>query len=225
LVSGDSIIKVTGKMESAPYVEMTQRALSIFGVETESFHINGSFPFRSPGSIDVEGDWSNGAFFLAAGKMGNEIIVTNLDDRSPQGDRAVAEILTHTDSRPVISATDIPDLIPILAVYFAANDGAVFTNIGRLRLKESDRVDSVKNLLHNLGIRATADDTTLTVFGGKFTGGTVNACGDHRIAMAAAIAATACKGEVVLIGCECVNKSYPGFFDDFTKLGGKVNVF
>ena len=225
LIRGKSIIHVTGIMESAPYVEMTQNALSMFGVETKAFHINGSFPFHSPGSVDVEGDWSNAAFFLAAAKMGNEIVVTNLDDRSPQGDRAVAEILTNTGSSPVISAADIPDLIPILAVYFTANNGAVFTDIGRLRLKESDRVSSVINLLHNLGIQATADKTILKVCGGSFTGGIVNACGDHRIAMAAGIAATVAKGPVTIKGAECVAKSYPTFWQEYERLGGNYEQY
>ena len=98
-------------------------------------------------------------------------------------------------------------------------------NAQRLRLKESDRIETVAAMLEALGGKTSQTDDSLTVFGDGLLGGTVDCANDHRIAMAGAIAATACKEKVTLLGCECVNKSYPGFFDDFTKLGGKVNVF
>lgn len=225
LLDGESKITVTGKLESAPYVEMTQRALSTFGVQTDHFTVRGSLPFRSPGDLRVEGDWSNGAFFLAAAGLGSNVTVENLDPDSPQGDRAVADILNLNANAPIISAADIPDLVPILAVYFAAKNGAVFTDIARLRLKESDRVASVRNLLGAMGIRSEADENTLRVYGGSFTGGTVDACGDHRIAMAAGIASTVAKGTVTILGAECVAKSYPTFWKEFERLGGKYELY
>ncbi len=225
LSDGKSSITVTGKTESKPYIEMTQLALKIFGVDTEDFQIAGSFPFHSPGSIRVEGDWSNGAFFLGAKALGNPVEVCNLDPNSPQGDRAVADIFETGESIPQISAADIPDLVPILAVVFGAKNGAVFTDIARLRLKESDRVDSVCDMLNRLGAKATATENTLTVEPGQYQGCTIDSVGDHRIAMAAAIAATKATGPVTILGAECVAKSYPAFWQEYQNLGGSYEQY
>lgn len=220
LIPGKSRIEVTGKLESAPYVTMTLRAMEIFGLPCRDFTVHGGKPFRSPGELTVEGDWSNGAFFLAAKALGSSVEVENLSPDSPQGDRAAAELLPGLEENITIDASDIPDLVPILAVTAAAKQGATFTNIGRLRLKESDRVESVIAMLRSLGGRAEADETTMTVFGTGLVGGTVDARNDHRIAMSAAIAATVCTENVTILGAECVQKSYPQFFEEYRKLGG-----
>ena len=225
LSDGKSSITVTGKTESKPYIEMTQLALKTFGVDTEDFQISGSFPFHSPGSIRVEGDWSNGAFFLGAKVLGNPVEVCNLDPNSPQGDRAVADIFETSESVPQISAADIPDLVPILAVVFGAKNGAVFTDIARLRLKESDRVASVCDMLNRLGANATATENTLTVEPGQYKDCTIDSVGDHRIAMAAAIAATKATGPVTILGAECVAKSYPAFWQEYQNLGGSYEQY
>ena len=201
-------LEVTGKVESAPYMEMTRRALALF-------------PKRhSPGYLEVEGDWSNGAFWLAANDLGSALYVAGLREDSPQGDRVCAELLPGLTAHQTIDAADIPDLVPILSVMAAANQGAVFTNIARLRLKESDRVASVIAMLTALGGRAEANENTLTVFGTGLTGGTVDACNDHRIAMSAAIAATVCTEPVTILGAECVEKSYPKFWAEYARSGG-----
>ena len=225
LINGESQLNVTGKTESKSYITMTQRALSIFGVDTSDYHVTGSMPFHSPNEITVEGDWSNGAFYLTAAALGNDLYVKNLDKDSPQGDRAITDILAMDSDLPEISAANIPDLIPILAVYFAAKNGAQFTEIARLRLKESDRVETVIQLLQSLGIRAEATDNALRVYSGKFTSGIVNAYGDHRIAMTAAIAATMADGPVTILGAECVAKSYPTFWEVYQQLGGNYEQY
>ncbi len=225
LLPGKTTINIIGKLESAPYVDMTRKALGILGINTFDFAVSGGSALHSPGNISVEGDWSNGAFFLAAKTLGNPVEVTNLNPNSAQGDRAVAEILAITDCMPTISAADIPDLVPILAVVFGCRSGAVFTDIGRLRLKESDRVASVCNMLCRLGAEAIATETTLTVNPGKYHSCTIDAVGDHRIAMAAAIAATVADGPVTIQGAECVAKSYPAFWQDYTRLGGKYEQY
>lgn len=225
LINGESQLNVTGKTESKSYITMTQRALSIFGVDTSDYHVTGSMPFHSPNEITVEGDWSNGAFFLTAAALGNDLYVKNLDKDSPQGDRAITDILAMDSDLPEISAANIPDLIPILAVYFAAKNGAQFTEIARLRLKESDRVETVIQLLQSFGIRAEATDNTLRVYSGKFTSGIINAYGDHRIAMTAAIAATMADGPVTILGAECVAKSYPTFWEVYQQLGGNYEQY
>lgn len=221
LLDGISNITVTGKLESKPYVEMTQLALNAFGVNIDNFNISGCFPFHSPGKVSVEGDWSNSAFFLGAKALGNSVEITNLDLNSPQGDRAISEIFRIDTPMPRISAADIPDLVPIMAVVFAAKGGAIFTNIERLRLKESDRVASVCEIVNRLGGTATATEDTLTVLPGQYHSCTIDSVGDHRIAMAAAIAATAANGPVTILGAQCVAKSYPSFWEDYCNLGGK----
>ena len=111
-------------------------------------------------------------------------------------------------------------MIPVLSVVAAMKNGAVFTDIRRLRLKESDRVASIVQLINNLGGKAHADANSLTVLATGLLGGTVDAVNDHRIAMSAAIAATVCQKDVTISGAECVNKSYPRFWEEYTRLGG-----
>lgn len=220
LLNEKSKIQIIGKLESYPYVLMTQQVLNQFGVTSEEYCVGNAYPFQTPGTVSVEGDWSNGAFFLAAAALGHPIMVQNLDTDSVQGDRAVESILRINSDMPTIDCADILDLVPILSVYFAAKNGAVFSNVGRLRIKESDRIQAINKLLNALGIRTESNSTTLTVYGGRIHGGIVDACNDHRIAMSAAIAASVADGPVTILGAECVAKSYPAFWQDFKSLGG-----
>ena len=216
LMEGKSKITITGNLESKPYVDMTEQALKLFDVPN----------FHSPGYLEVEGDWSNGAFFLAAQWLGSELSIHGLNTDSFQGDRTVVEILKQMDSgTPTVSAKDIPDLVPILSVVAAAKHGTVFTDIRRLRLKESDRVASTIAMIESLGGKAEADENTLRIYGTGLTGGTVDAVNDHRIAMAAAIAATACQQNVTILGVECVKKSYPRFWEEYARLGGSYEQY
>lgn len=220
LLPGNSRLTVTGKTESKPYIEITQQALSAFGVDTSGYCVSGNYPFTSPRQIRVEGDWSNGAFFLAAKCLGNCVDILGLDPKSRQGDRAVESILNIIDTRPTVDASDIPDLVPILAVAAAAKQGATFINIGRLRLKESDRVASVAAMLNGLGVNTLVDQDRLTVYPAAFSGCTIDSVGDHRIAMASAIAATVASGPVTILNAQCVEKSYPSFWKEYRRLGG-----
>ncbi len=220
LMEEESRLTVTGKTESRPYIDMTLDALAQFGVDTA--HLGGQ-AFRSPEQLTVEGDWSNAAFFLAAEALGNPVTVTGLDPDSRQGDRAAEPLLRQLQAGLcTVDASDIPDLVPILAVTAGACHGAVFRNIHRLRLKESDRAVTTAALINALGGRAFADTDTLTVQPGQYRGGTVDASGDHRIAMAAAIAATVCREPVTVLGAQAVSKSYPAFWEEYRRLGGKL---
>lgn len=221
LIPGTSSITLTSTLESRPYVDMTQQALRQFGISSDHYKIQGSRPFTTPGKIKVEGDWSNASFFLAATKMGNSVIVDNLNETSAQGDKAILNCLEQLTNYTTIDATDIPDLIPILSVVAAANQGAEFTNIQRLRLKESDRVHAICDMISAFGIRTESTENTLRVFPGKFSGCTINSHNDHRIAMAAAIAATIARGPVTITQAQCVEKSYPTFWNVYQELGGK----
>ena len=208
LIQGECDLKLTGKVESMPYINLTLSALKLFGEPH----------FHSPGTVTVEGDWSNGAFWLAAKALGSELDVHNLNPLSFQGDREADSLLKQLKDNVVIDARDIPDLVPILSVVAGANQGAVFTNVQRLRLKESDRVASTIAMIENLGGKAEADENCLTIQGTGLTGGTVDAMNDHRIAMSAAIAATVCKQDVTILGAECVKKSYPKFWEEYERL-------
>lgn len=219
LLEDKSELKITGSLESKPYVDMTLCALKSFDVDPK---ILGGQQFCSPGKLNVEGDWSNGAFFLTAATLGSDIKVLGLEHDSPQGDRACQPLLKQLKKKSVtIDARDIPDLVPILAVAAGALHGAVFQNIRRLRLKESDRVATVIQLLTRLGGKAEATEDTLTVYPTGYRGGIIDSAGDHRIAMAAAIAATVCQAPVTILGAEAVNKSYPQFWEEYRRLGGK----
>lgn len=222
LLDGESRLELMGRVESRPYVDMTLKTLSQFGVEWNDLCTPGNRKFISPGTVTVEGDWSSAAFWLAAAAIGSDVDVTGLNMDSVQGDKAISELLPQLKDNITISAADIPDLVPILAVVAAVNRGAVITDVRRLRLKESDRISAIVEMLGALGGRAVADENTLTVYPATLTGGTVDACNDHRIAMAAAIASTVCEYPVTILGAECVSKSYPSFWKEFTRLGGKI---
>ena len=219
LMESESHLEITGKLESGPYIDLTKDAIRLFGADPEH---PGAMGFRSPGELTVDGDWSNGAFFVTANFLGSQLHIAGLKEDSSQGDRAVVEILQQLQAgTPTVSAADIPDLIPILSVAAACRKGAVFTDIRRLRLKESDRVATVIAMLKSLGGDAWATEDTLTVEGCRLTGGIVDSANDHRIAMAAAIAATVCTEPVTILGAEAVNKSYPRFWEEYTRLGGQ----
>lgn len=225
LIPGESQIHLTGKVESRPYIAMTQQAMALFGKNADNFILTGGTPFHTPGKLTVEGDWSNAAFFLAAKNLGNDIKISNLNQNSPQGDRVIEHLLEAMKENTTIDASDIPDLIPILSVVSACKKGAVFTNIQRLRLKESDRVASVIAMLEALGGKAEATADTLTVYPVPLCGGTVDSRNDHRIAMSAAIAATQTTHTTTILDAECVQKSYPKFFDEYRRLGGHYEQY
>lgn len=220
LMDGHSKISVLGKLESQPYVDLTLQVLSAFGLSACELSLEGCV-FRSPGRVFIEGDWSSAACFLSANAMGSKIHVTGLSDASSQGDREIINIIHKIENNISIDASNIPDLVPILAVVACNKCGATFHNVDRLRLKESDRIESLCTLLRSLGCSVTTTKNTLTVCPGRFKSCTVDACKDHRIAMAAAVAATVADGPVTVIGAECVEKSYPSFWQEYQRLGGK----
>ena len=223
LLDDSSTLELTGQVESVPYIHMTQTALSLFGVDTPQtdwrFCVKPA-AFHTPGQVQTEGDWSNAAFWLAARSLGSSVTVSGLMPDSPQGDRAAAHWLEALEHWQQIDAANIPALVPILAVVAGAKEGAVFTNAGRLRIKESDRLESAAQLIRGLGGCARIEGDQLIVHGTGYSGGKVDAFADHRIAMSAAIAATVCSAPVTITGAEAVAKSYPSFWNDYQALGG-----
>ncbi|MCI7768374.1 MAG: 3-phosphoshikimate 1-carboxyvinyltransferase [Oscillospiraceae bacterium] len=236
LCEEDSVIKLTSPLQSKPYADMTAAALKKFGVDIREMSMGGLPIYLIKGGqkykpcrTAVEGDYSQAAFFFTANALGSEIKVTNLDPDSVQGDKAILDIISSCGSemKPFTAdVADIPDLVPILAVLGSFTKGqSRIVNAARLKLKESDRLVCVADALNAIGGRVTAGDDFLTMDPiDQFTGGEVDSCKDHRIVMAAAIAATASASPVIIHGAENVNKSYPRFFDDFKSLGGRFEI-
>ena len=223
LMSQKSTLHVTGKIESLPYIDMTLDALNTFCAivnKQDQYYSITPQPLHSPGELTVEGDWSNAAFWLSANAIGSCIEITNLNDQSAQGDRLVSDYLSMLEQNCTIDSAQTPDLIPVLAVVAGAKKGATFTNSGRLRLKETDRLQTTAALINQLGGNVRIDGDSLIVAGTGYTQGCVDATNDHRIAMAAAIAATVCSGPVTIRNAQAVEKSYPHFWDDYRRLGG-----
>ena len=252
LLNGDSSIRVTSPLESGKYVDMTLDVLEKFGIsiDIESldgcpvYKIKGNQKYSAPAAVQAEGDWSNIAFWIIAGILTNEGAITcdNITEHSLQGDKAVVNLAAqmggsvdfasgitvkrNTLNAIDIDASEIPDLVPILAVAASTACGTTHIyNAGRLRIKESDRLAATCDCLTKLGADITEEPGGLIINGvPELTGGTVNGHNDHRIVMAMAIASLVCKKPVIIDGAEAINKSYPTFFDDFKSLGGEVRV-
>lgn len=246
LAKDDSEIEIVGGLTSASYVAMTLDALATAGIiiehEGNIFRIKGNQQYRMPSDLIVEGDWSSAAFWVVAGVVGAKpVTVCGMNEESLQGDSAIVTHLRNMGAfiekqgdRVIaipshlfgaeLDCTDTPDLVPVLSVAAAVAQGTtLFTGVGRLRFKECDRLAAMKELLALYGISSQIGEDTFTVFGGEpVASGVVDSCGDHRIAMAAAIMSTVSRGVTAIDGASCVAKSYPAFFDDFASLGGSV---
>lgn len=237
---GKGKITLLPPIQSRPYIDITLQVLRDFGVniieENNTFYVNKA-QLRAR-NFEIEADWSNAAFPLC---MGTSVVGLNLN--SVQGDKAITKELEIMGAKIFcdkgivradvsslhgcrIDAGDIPDAVPVIAAVAATAQGeTVIYNAQRLRLKESDRIQTVCEMLSSLGadIRETTDG--MIIKGKPFlAGGETNSFNDHRIAMAAAVAACKCSGEVIIRNAEAVNKSYPAFFEDYKSLGGIVRV-
>lgn len=202
LADWDSEIVIDGPLQSEAYVRLTEDTLRASGIVFDkvgqAYFVKGGQRYRFASGGEVEGDWSQAAFFLAMG-----VEVKGLKADSHQGDKAVVELLgSIRKGEGMIDVAQTPDLYPVLAATAAAMGRDVsFTGTERLRLKESDRIASTAALIEAVK-----------------NGQPVNAFGDHRIAMSAAVMACYSKVPVMVDGAECVAKSYPGFWDDFESL-------
>jgi len=250
MLEKDSRITLTTPLESAGYVDLTIDVLNQFGVRIhclpDGYGIPGRQTYHSPGSMQVEGDWSNAAFWLVGGAFSPDgIRVNGLNLTSRQGDRAITSLLQRAGVklsqsansvtvqrdtiRPITAdAAQIPDLVPLLAVLAAAAQGeSRLLHVKRLRFKESDRLQAILEMMSSLGGRAflEEDGDTLCIAGrGFLQGGLVNSYADHRMVMAASIAACFAKEPVTIRSAETIEKSYPDFFLDYAALGGKFDV-
>ncbi|OXZ37426.1 3-phosphoshikimate 1-carboxyvinyltransferase [Finegoldia magna] len=249
LLDQRSSIYLTTKLESRAYVNITIKVLRDFGIivnelEEGVFEIyGGRDKILPPKEYQIEGDWSNAAFFLVGGCLGDSIKMSGLNLESSQGDKKIVQILKKagailTCSDDFISSnrshlnsfevdfSETPDLFPILSVVAALSKGQSILKGGeRLKLKESNRIESTFQMLKSLGADVKKRDDGLIIQGKEILdGGIVNSFNDHRIVMSATMASIKCKEPVSIVNAGAVKKSYPNFFDDFKKVGGIFDV-
>lgn len=246
ILDGDSEIRFIGKAVSKSYIEITIDVLNLFGIKIEKtengFKIKGNQRYRSAKTVKVEGDYSNAAFFLAAGALGSGVTVNGLNEYSAQGDKNILKVLDGFGAKinrkgssvtvskgelkgQKVDVTDIPDLAQIISVVAAFSVGeSVIRGVERLKLKESDRLKAITDMLTLSGIEWKLSDEELKIFGGRPHGGIFDGGNDHRTVMSCAILAAFTDSSSKITGIEAVNKSYPNFFDDFKKTGGKCDV-
>jgi len=248
LLKKDSVIEVTTPLESKGYIELTLDVLKRFGIHILSagnyFYIKGSQKYQ-PQKAMVEGDYSQAAFWMVAGLIGDSIELLSLNPVSKQGDYKIVDIIKEMNGQieysdlnriwsispsktygVTIDLSQIPDLGPILMVLAAVSEGkTTFTNAGRLRIKESDRLEAMYQTLTKFGVSIFIDGDTVQITGQKTLKGNqeFDSFDDHRIAMAIAIAAIKADGPVTIKNHLCVRKSYPNFFEVYQKLGGKIH--
>ncbi|MDR0931316.1 MAG: 3-phosphoshikimate 1-carboxyvinyltransferase [Clostridiales bacterium] len=235
-IEGGYCIEIIDGLESRAYIDLTINVLKNFGISVKNFDykrfvVQGGQKFIAR-EYEVENDFSQAAFWLVARELGNDIEVEGLSVKSLQGDRRIVQILddmfgVHEDNvKYIIDAREIPDLVPILAVAGCfVNREVDIINAERLRYKESDRLFAIATELNNLGAKIEERDDGLLIKPiKKLSGGRVSSHNDHRIAMAIAIASTMCEGAIELEGEDSVRKSYPRFWQEFKRLGGKIET-
>lgn len=231
LLTGDSVIEITTELESLDYVAMTLDALKQFGIQVEQenwriFRIPGGQTYQ-PQTLAVECDWSQAGFWYAARGVGNDIVVTGMNPKSIQGDMRIVSYYNtlSRNGNHELDVSQCPDLVPPLAAHASVRCGSTrIANAARLRIKESDRLATVTEVLNALGAKVIEGDDHLIIEGqSALPGGvTVSAHNDHRIAMMAAIAATCCQQPIIITGAQCVAKSYPNFWEEYVRLGGII---
>lgn len=246
LLEDDSDIVLTSPIESVGYINMTIYTMSKFGVEIETtdygWHIKGNQSY-SPTNYTTDGDWSQAAFFMVSGAIGESVTVNGVNKDSAQGDKKIAEILAQFGAEVVqtdtsvtvknrklhaitIDASQIPDLVPVLAVCATFAEGTTkIINAERLRIKECDRLKASADLINSLGgnVKELADGLEITGTE-KLNGGQVDGCNDHRIVMSAGVCAAKAESTIESTFALSINKSYPDFYIDYNSIGGKANV-
>ena len=245
LLDGDSKIIITSNLESKGYIDLTIDMLKNFKIEIinndyKEFIIKGNQEYK-PFNYQVEGDYSQSAFFLVADILGSDINLLAMNPNSHQGDMKIIDDIkafggnisfennilkaykTETFGT-TIDFSQSPDLGPALAVLASISKGKTeFINAGRLRIKECDRISCVKNELEKLGAKIKEYPSSMEFEGiNEFNGGILDSHNDHRLRMSFAVLATIAKDDIIIKNAECVSKSFPNFFEVFESLGGKI---
>ena len=226
LLDGISILEITGKFESASYVDLTLQTLSAFGIKitrnANRFVILGNQKYKNS-QFAVESDCSNAAFLEAFNYLGGNVRVMGINPNTLQGDRVYKDIFKAIgNGNNEFDLSDCPDLAPILFAVAAAKGGAKFVGTARLKIKESDRASAMQSELSKLGVPVTVGENEVIIGKAELKAPREILCGhnDHRIVMSLAVLCTLVGGEIE--GAEAVSKSYPNFFDDIEKLQIKL---
>lgn len=237
-------VKVTTRLESKPYVQMTLDAMRKSGVKAISkqdcVEIKVPLGRYRPTSSRIGGDWSSASFMLAAGALSGKVHVDNLEIESSQADKEIIQALglmgaqlkvkgnRVTTEKSILKGikmdlSDCPDIFPVISSLCAAAQGkSSLTGLGRLKLKESDRVEAMAEGLRKMGARIQVVNDTCIIQGGPLKGASIDPHGDHRIVMSFAVLGTVAEGETVINDPDCVSKSYPGFWEDLASLGAET---
>lgn len=229
LCDTDSVLHILPPLESRPYIDLTLSALALYGVQAEwqdelTLLIKGGQTYRAT-HAEVEGDYSNTAFFDALSLLGHDVTVEGLRSDSLQGDRVYRDIYPLLqEGTPTVSIADCPDLGPVLMALAACLHGATFTDTRRLRIKESDRGTAMAEELAKFGVRVEVEEDTITVDAHGFHApdAVLSGHNDHRIVMALCTLLTVTGG--ILEGAEAVRKSLPSYFELLKSLGCEVNI-
>ncbi|MFI3251568.1 MAG: 3-phosphoshikimate 1-carboxyvinyltransferase [bacterium] len=229
LLDGDSKIVVKNDLESKGYIDLTIDILMKFNIKVinnnyKEFIIKGNQKFISTNYI-AESDYSQASFFLVANELGNRIEIKNLNYNSLQPDKKIINDIECIMNNKDVDLSQNPDCGPILSI-LALLHNTQFINAKRLRIKESDRITSMVTNLNKLGANLIECEEGINFTKVNNLDGDVevDCFNDHRVCMALAIASTICNKKIKLIGAQCVDKSYPNFWDDFKKLGGVFDV-
>lgn len=242
--NGDSIIKVVGNYESKKYVDLTVSVLKDFGIniheQNNVYYIKGNQSYL-PSDYKVESDCSQLAFFAVAGIINGDIKVSNINPESLQPDSEIISIIKAMDGKVLkeknslrfiksqtkgidIDVSQHPDIAPILSILAALSENTTnILNAKRLRIKESDRLTAINQILNSLGIKTKIVEDNYQIWGKEFfTSNTFDSYNDHRMVMSLAVAALRANKPIIIERAEAVNKSYPHFFEDLQSLGIKV---
>ena len=247
LLNGDSELHLDGNVVSKGYIDITLDVLKQFGIKIEKkdygFFVKGNQTYTPPNSeIWVEGDYSGASFTLSLGALSdNGITVKGLNPNSCQGDREIVNVLKKfgakvetkganiTVSKGKLNSVEldcenIPDLVQIISVVASFAKGeSMLKNVDRLRIKESDRVQAILDMLDRAGISARYSNNAIYVKGGQPRGAIFQGGNDHRTVMSSTILSVNATSDSEIIGAEAITKSYPAFFEDIIKLGGKIS--
>ncbi len=246
LLEGDSKIIFKGNLVSRNYLDISKEILILSGIkfieDKNGFTIYGNQEFKLSDEVVCEKDWSSAAFMLVAGALGERVTVIGLNNQSAQGDKVIIEVLRKAGAnvrcysdkiivsggqiKPFsVNLEDAPDLAPILSVLAVfANGESRFYGVERLKIKESDRIQAILDMLRSAGIQADYNNEYLRIIGGKTQSAFFNGYNDHRIVMSSVILAGLTNGHSIVSDSQAINKSYPNFYEHFKMIGGKINV-
>lgn len=247
ILDGDSRLEFIGKPVSTNYLDITLDALRLFNIDIQKlengYFVKGNQRYNcNKKQLVTEGDYSGSAFILCAGAIGGRVEVKGLNKNSFQGDREILNVLKEFGATVTIEdnsvtvgkdrlngitydCENIPDLVQIISVVAAYSKGVTtLKNVQRLKIKESDRITAIIEMLSASGVRVEYNGRDLIIYGGQPSSSNFDGGNDHRTVMSQCVLALYAKGNSTIVGAQAIKKSYPNFFNDVSLLGGKIDV-